>query len=58
MTEEQIKNYSVWEGKHRFWLQGTLITGAKPVGLGITFALIQITNLLCLSFSWTVSFSF
>jgi len=56
MDEELLKkkNYELWQGRHQFWFYGRAITGSSPYKLLITFILIQVTNILSLSFTWTV----
>lgn len=49
-----IKNYETWEGTHKFFLKGKLMLGPKWWNLLITTLLVNIPNLIALSFTFVV----
>ena len=48
----KVKKYEMWTGTRNFWCRGRIATGPNSKNLLIVFLLINVTNLLCLTFTW------
>ena len=58
MTDNNLKNYMLWDGVHTWWFEGRFVTGKRPWKLMLSFLIFNTTNLISFSQTWLYAKTF